>query len=189
MLEVITIGGESLCPEYVSLEWFQDKYGQVDGEKKYRSRSDEKRNDAIKSKIWLHASDGPAWSKVSQELFWNLYQRVSGRFRCIYFGELNHEYSCGTNRNFDFVVVDTKRVIEFNGLAFHPKPGIAGGKWRQVYTNKTVSEVEEMDRNKMMSAVQNGYSFYVVWEDDYIASADGCVGRCLEFLGVVNDER
>ena len=63
-----------------------------------------------------------AHSKKSQELFWKLYKRLNLKDKNVYFSELNHEYGCETNKNFDFVWKDKKKVIEYNGNIWHANP-------------------------------------------------------------------
>ena len=52
------------------------------------------------------------YSKKSQKLFWELYNNLFLQNQKIYFGELNHEYSCGMNTNFDFVMPEKKKIID-----------------------------------------------------------------------------
>ena len=69
-------------------------------------------------------ADKLGYSKISQNLFWQVYSKIEGKYEKVYFGELNHEYACETNRNFDFVIKDIKKVIEFNGEQFHVNPNL-----------------------------------------------------------------
>ncbi|MCK9154667.1 MAG: hypothetical protein M0P12_00985 [Paludibacteraceae bacterium] len=167
------------------LDWFVKKYGKEIGERKYQQRCDKIRKETNKRKIWLNRNLSP-YSKISQILFQEIYKNISVKYKRIYFGELNHEFSCGTNRNFDFVIEDIKKVIEFNGDKFHVNPNLTEDqkrKWKQVYTNRTASEVETIDSNKIKNAKEKGYEFLIIWESDYKEDKDTVLKRCLEFIG------
>ncbi len=85
-----------------SLEWFIGKFGKEEGIKKHKERSKKISKTTYFRKY--NKNNKECYSKISQELFWNIYKRIS--FKNVYFAELNHEYGCETNKNFDFVIKD-----------------------------------------------------------------------------------
>ena len=170
----------------LTIEWFIDKYGKEEGKKRYEQRSMQVRESTNKSQPWLHKNNNQGYSKISQDLFWKIYGHIKGKYEKVYFGELNHEYGCETNRNFDFVIKDIKKVIEFNGEKFHVNPDLTEEKkkqWKQVYTNKTAIESEENDKKKIANAKSNGYDVLVVWENEYKKNEELVIQKCLKFIG------
>lgn len=90
-----------------TLDWFEKKYGKTEGKKLYKKRNN---NIAKKSFFKIYNKQNRNnYSKKSQKLFWSLYKKLNLNKFKIYFQELNHEYSCGTDSNFDFVFVDKKK--------------------------------------------------------------------------------
>lgn len=167
-----------------TLPWFIKKYGEDVGTGKYQERCRKIGKETTDKKRWLNKKLSP-YSKISQRLFQAIYQKIKGKYQDIYFGELNHEFSCGTDRNFDFVIKDIKKVIEFNGEKFHVNPSLTKeqrDQWRQVFTGKTSVEVENSDMIKIENAKRNGYSFLIVWESDYVKNQKKVLQDCLRFL-------
>ena len=141
-----------------SKEWFIKKYGKKDGIIKYNERS------VNISKIThfrkYNKENKQNWSKVSQELFDEIYKIIHYKFDKIYYATLNHEYSCGTKHNYDFVLLDNKKVIEFNGDKFHANPNIY--KYNDIplkFINKTSKEIWEHDKRKNDKCINNGFDF------------------------------
>ena len=164
-----------------TLEWYVNKYGE-DGVKKYQDRCKNISKTTYFRKY--NKENKNNWSKISQELFWNIYKIISSKFHNIYFGELNHEYSCGVSRkNYDFVVLDNKKIIEFNGDKFHANP--------KYYTEcdipikfyeKCAKQVWKEDKIKLNKAKKNGYDILVIWENDYNKCKNDVIIECVEFL-------
>ena len=161
-------------------EWYIKKYGE-DGEKKYIERAKKiSENSFFRS---FNKTNKNNWSKVSQELFWEIYKRINDRFKNIYFGELNHEYGCETNNNFDFVVLDNKKIIEFNGDKFHANPIFFNENDVPIkFINKKAIEIWEQDLEKNNKAINNGYAIKVVWESDFKKNKEKIILECIDFL-------
>lgn len=164
-----------------SLEWFIEKYGE-EGKKLYRKRCE----NITKTTHFIHYNkkNRNNYSKISQEMFWKIYTRLKDvASKKIYFAELNHEYGCGTNKNFDFVDNDNKKIIEFNGDLFHANPLIYEAEDKpNPYTDLTSKDIWENDEKKNSKAIKNGYNILVIWERDYIGDTELCIEKCLSFL-------
>jgi len=166
-----------------TLDWFIKQYGEIDGLLKYEERIE---NLKVNSHFVNHPEDSwsETYSKVSQELFWEIYKHIKDSYKEIYFAELNHEHSCSTGPyRFDFVVMDNKKIIEFNGDKFHPKNlneeellnwftphGISG----QIITNRDL-EKKERANNK-------GYEILYIWENEYKQDKKIILDKCISFL-------
>ena len=83
--------------------------------------------------------------------------------------DLNHEYGCETNQNFDFVVLDIKKIIEFNGDKWHANPKYY--KYNDIpmngFINKTAKEIWINDLLKNNKAINNGYEILTIWENEW----------------------
>lgn len=123
------------------------------------------------------------WSKISQELFWKIYEEVSPYYQHIYFGELNHEYGCETNKNFDFVIKDNKKIIEFNGDRFHANPALYKAHNIPLsFLKLHANEIWENDKIKLDKARKNGYDIKIIWESDYLKNKETIIKDCINFI-------
>jgi len=161
--------------------WYIKKYGKTEGIKKYNERSIH-----LSKKTFWHTynkKNKQNWSKISQEMFWEIYKRIKNVYKNIYFGELNHEYGCETNMNFDFVIKDNKKIIEFNGDKFHANPTIYNKNDISLkFLNKTAEEIWNEDKIKHDLAKNKGYDIFVVWESDYLKNKEKILLQCLDHI-------
>ena len=97
---------------------------------------------------------------------------------------MNHEYSCGVkDNNYDFVIVDNKKVIEFNGDKFHANPTMFEKYDIPLkFLNKTSEQIWEEDKIKINKAIKNGYDVKIVWEKEYLQNKDKVILDCLRFI-------
>jgi len=165
-----------------SKEWFISKFGEVEGLKKYKERS----INLSKNTYWkeYNKTNKQNWSKVSQELFWEIYKRIFVNYKNIYFGELNHELSCGLqSKNFDFVVKDNKKIIEFNGDKFHANPRLYNEKDIPLkFIGEAAEEIWKKDEIKNKKAIDKGYHIKIVWESDYLKNKEKIILECIDFI-------
>jgi len=170
-----------------TLTWFIKKYGELEGQQKYRERSQliSKLNRELGISQLANSVNARGFSKVSQRLFWALYNSLDYlKSKTVYFGELNHEFGCSTNTNFDFVVVEDKKIIEFNGDVFHANPEIYSSNEcpHPFCKEATAHELWEKDRIKNQKALDKGYRVFVVWEADFLKSPELILQQCTQFL-------
>jgi hypothetical protein len=85
-----------------------EKYGKEVADEKYKKYKQTLSDTSFWHKF--NKINKQNWSKISQQMFWKIYEQISDKYTNIYFGELNHEYGCETNQNFDFVVKDNKKT-------------------------------------------------------------------------------
>jgi len=165
-----------------TLKWFIERYGEEEGKKKYEERS----ISLSKNTYWhkYNRKNNQNWSNISQELFWDLYAIIKDDYKKIYFGELNHEFSCGVPyHNFDFVVNDINKVIEFNGDKFHANPK----KYLQddhpiPFLKESSKEIWDKDRRKLKKLKDKGYDVLIIWESEYLSNRKDVIIKCLNFL-------
>jgi len=165
-----------------TLSWFIKKYGDSQGKIKYQERIDN-----IKSTTYFkkyNKTNKNNYSKISQELFWKLYKELNLKEHKVYFAELNHEYGCGTCKNFDFVDNTQKKVIEYHGDNFHANPKFFEENAKPHPYNKeiTAKEMWLFDKNKQNAAIKKGYKIIEIWHSDYLKDAQGVINKCKKFL-------
>lgn len=148
-----------------TLEWFINRYGDA-GEKKYDEH-------------WQKIFDSrplAAYSKISQDLFWKLYNKLNGDEN-IYFAELNREKHINLNKrdketygnikkvriNLDFVF--NNKVIEFNGNYWHSS-----------------QNTREIDLKRKQICESKGYEVLFVWESEYKKNPELVLDKCIRFL-------
>jgi very-short-patch-repair endonuclease len=169
-----------------TLEWFVEKHGKVEGAKKYKERND---NLKLNSYFVTHPEDNKrdSYSQISQKLFWEIYNKIKDSYKEIYFAEFNHEHSCLTGPyRFDFVILDNKKIIEFNGNKFHPKPNLSKKELKKWTTPHGIlgSVILERDVLKKEKAENNDFQILYVWENEYKKNKNKVIDKCLQFLSV-----
>jgi len=128
------------------------------------------------------------YSKISQELFWDLYDKLKDKNK-IYFGELNKEfghYDLINKRGYyyDFVDTKNKKVIEFNGDIWHANPKLFNENSTPNPFKKqlTAKEIWKHDKMKNDYIKTLGYELMIVWETDYYKNKKHEIQRCRTFL-------
>lgn len=132
------------------------------------------------------------YSLISQELFEkivNFYDNVQN----IYFAKskINNEFFLSSKeygyRIYDFVDLDNKKIIEFNGDVYHGNPEI----YKEDDTpnpfkdrNKTAKEMWEYDKEKIEFANSKGFEVLTIWEKEYKKNKEETLNKCLDFLGI-----
>ena len=153
--------------EYISsqtrnLEWFVNKYGEEEGALQHQAKTDK----------WINSYKKQNYSKISQELFGavdtiyngNTYYATKDRTEMR--GYKNKEYRIrGVGVLPDYIDVDTKKIIEFDGDYWHGKMG-----------NK---ERERIRDEKLKAA---GFEVLHIKESDYNNDKEKTVQECIEFL-------
>jgi len=156
-----------------SLEKCIKKYGVEEGTKRWNKRQEK----------WLKSFPKSNFSKISQELFWNICDNLPSLDN-IYFAELNknkqkddsgknYEYTLLlSNRSIkpDFINVSTKKVIEFDGEYWHS------------VKNKNYTFIIEKDKNREIDLNNNGYKLLRIKENDYKNDKQGTIQKCINFL-------
>jgi hypothetical protein len=152
-----------------SLDICIEKFGEVEGHKKWLERQEKWHKNFKKSNF----------SKISQKMFWNISENLSS-LKDIYFAELddnkdkditgkNHEYRIVLEKLIlpDFIDNSQKKIIEFDGVYWHGKIGRG---------NKTREEIRDNILKK------NGYKILHINENDYKKYPEEIVEKCLNFL-------
>lgn len=181
-----------------TVEWFISKYGEVDGLKKYddvcKSKAltldnfIEKYGILGKEKYFDYKNNSSCnfFSKISQELFNNIFDRVS--YDKCYYHDYNKEYGVYLNKLkkytfLDFYILDTNKAIEFYGDYWHCNPKFYGENYIHKVYNKTAKDVWKYDRKRLLTLKEeHGIDSLIVWQHDYIKDMNATLDVCLAFL-------
>lgn len=165
---------EKVCKsKSTSLASFISKYGKEEGIKRYNSRMSEKT---------------AGYSKISQELFKELKKYSNNK---IYFAEVNNgiEYHVldienGRSYFYDYVDVDFKKCIEFNGDVFHGNPDMfKENDTPNPYLKISCNEIWKYDNEKINHLKKTrDIDTLIVWESDYKKNKEEVLKKCLNFL-------
>lgn len=145
-----------------SLKWYKNKYGDVIGEFEYEKSVINKINMLIKLK-------GNRYSKISQELFWNIYNKLNDKSK-IFFHELNHEYVIKIPKKYSYhrtvMIVDfikENKIIEYNGIYWH-------------------NDKDDEIRNNILNDL--GYEVLYITSDEYNKNKKdtSIVDKCIKYL-------
>jgi len=129
------------------------------------------------------------YSKISQELFWDLLMTYNENDRInIFFHTKNFEVILRSSNIYLYDFTDTKRMkmIEYNGDQYHANPSIYGPDDTPHPYHKTkkycASKIWEKDSNKMELAKSNGYDLLVVWDSEYRKNPKQVLQKCIDFI-------
>lgn len=118
-----------------------------------------------------------SYSKISQELFWEIYNRLPTECQIhTHFGELNGEYRImydtekRSNYFYDFCITSLKLMIEFDGTYWHSLEG-----------------AKERDQHKQFVAEEKGFKMIRVNEADYYKDKQGVINGCVNEIFEIKD--
>lgn len=169
------------------LNWFVKKYGEVEGKKRHREKT-EKWIQTLNSKSIEELAEINSkkvnksfcfFSKAEKELFNTLKK---------YIPEVTDQLAiCRDQTEFKkrFYLYDISyknKIIEYNGDFWHANPKLYDESFINPYTKETQYEINERDKDKLFIAESNGYEVLTIWENEYQKNKDLVVERCLEFL-------
>lgn len=151
-----------------SLEKCIEKYGEIEGRQKWLDRQEK----------WIKNYKKNNFSKISQKLFWEIYEKIEKR-NDIYFATLknglldnsgkNNEYGLRLNDGFvlpDFFIKNEKKIIEFDGTYYH----------RDNPENIKRSYIRD-EKLKMENFIVLHISEY-----DYKKDKEATIQKCIDFL-------
>lgn len=136
------------------------------------------------------------YSKISQDLFWNIYYKIiEGDRKSIFFGELNREKYLSfpkslrkssniNNKGFyyDFCMEDLKIILEFNGVYWHKCPELVSYEDLTDIEYLEIEKIWHRDHIKRVWAQDNGFTFIEVWEHMYRKNKDKILNWILEII-------
>ena len=170
-----------------TLEKCIQKYGEIEGRKRFEERQKKWQNT-------LHDNGNMTvgYSKISQDLFnvlLNFYEDDLKDY--IFYGSKNREYIIrhnGINYLYDFVDLNQRKIIEFNGVVYHAKPTLYKEndipiKFKGNYL--TAKDIWEKDKIKANIAIENKFDILIIWEDEYKNNIEETIIKCKKFLNLL----
>ena len=121
-------------------------------------------------------------SKVSQELFWSIYNKLDDdlKDKCN-FGELNDEIQIeGDNKFFSIDFCVDNIIIEFYGDFWHRNPNVYNGD--EIIKGMLTTDIWDYDKKRIEYLKQKDFKILSVWEDDYTSDKNKIIKECLKFL-------
>lgn len=162
----------------LSLESCVKKYGKKKGIEYY-------------SKVLKTRTSG--YSKMSQELFWKIYDifLTPDEKKHTYFYEHQKEFVKNKGKEiylYDFVISNLNLCIEFHGDIWHANPNLFTEKSYIHPFDKNISynDIHEKDRKKQKLIESFGFEYYVVWEYDYRKKPDSVLSNIKD---IINESR
>lgn len=161
-----------------------DKYGYDEGLKVFNRRT-RKWLDSLKNNDNIFIG----YSKVSQELFSEINERMDGDFR---YGENGGEFKLKRENGgyyfYDFTDVDNKLIIEYNGDMYHANPKIyeADDNPHPFRKDVRADEIWEKDKEKIKTVEEIGFKVLVIWDSEYRYKGKNnkelLIEKCINFL-------
>lgn len=185
-----------------SIEYFKEKYGDVEGEEFYKNLCKRKAI-TLENMISIYGVDEGTkrynskmentksfFSSMSQDLFFEIAKNFNGNE--IYYANINggKEYGVYDSKQkkyyfYDYVDITLKRCIEFNGDVFHANPEMftSTDTPNFYYKELTSEKIWEADKRKIDCLYEErGIDTFVVWERDYNSNKQDVIDRCIKFL-------
>lgn len=169
--------------KFFSKEKCIEKYGKIEGLKKWEERQKKWQESLHKSRK-LHVG----FSRISQELFdeiLNYYQEEEKDF--VFYGSKNREFSIrydNINYIYDFTDLKKRKIIEFQGDIYHGNPELftEDDNPNPFHRDKTSKDLWEFDEKKKNIAINNGFSVFYAWENKYRKNKKELIAQILKFL-------
>lgn len=162
-----------------------EKYGEEEGLKRFTRRQNK-----WSKTLTENGNMKMGYSKVSQELFYNLIENynVDDRSR-VYFATHNGEFKLNKNGGgiwlYDFADLNNNKIIEYNGDDYHgnPKKYLAEDYPHPFRKGLTAKEIWDKDSEKINIAKENGFEVLTIWDSEYRwGNKIEILNKCLEFL-------
>jgi len=168
-----------------SLKLCIEKYGEVEGKKRFTNRQNKWLNSLL-----TNGNMVIGYSKISQELFYE----ILGKYEIhekdkIYFATHNKEFKIEKREGgvwlYDFTDIKNKKIIEFHGDMFHgnPKKYKESDKPHPFRKNITAQDMWDKDKRKLDVAIEQGFDVLVIWDSEYRwGNKQDIINKCLTFL-------
>lgn len=144
-----------------------------------------KRQNKWQKSLYKNGNIKGGYSKVSQELFFEISKKVNGKFK---FAKNNGEFCIRESKNYyyDFLDINRKKIIEYNGDRYHANPKIyeANDYPHPYHKGKGLksTDIWKKDKKKIQKAIDKGFDVLVVWDSEYKKNKESVIKKCINFL-------
>ena len=112
------------------------------------------------------------------------------RLKKVYFATKNKEYFISVKSKgfyvYDFVDLNNKKIIEYNGDEYHANPEkFSKNDYPHPFYKEngpTSEEIWEKDKLKLDIAKSHGFEVLVIWDSEYRKNKKETIKKCLNFL-------
>lgn len=196
-----------------SLKYFQEKYGEDEGKRKYIEVNTQKAQtldnyirkygDEEGRERYSNVMESKYFSRIAMNMFKTIISELPEFIKMIptyYASETTSEYYLINEKYnklyfYDFTIPAIKYCIEFNGDFWHCNPN----KYNEcdivniLNEECKVSDIWEKDKQKIDFIRSQGFDCDVVWESDYRSNPEKIISECVEkikqkFKDLVNKE-
>lgn len=88
-----------------------------------------------------------------------------------------------SHKFYDFFIKKYNIIIEYNGIAFHPRKDKLSShewnNWENVFTHKKADEMYQLQEYKLELAKTHNYNILEIWNDDSISDN---IKKCINFI-------
>lgn len=155
-----------------TLEKCIEKYGEIEGKKRFKQRQKKWKNSLHKNfeKCGDSRSPQSQWStKIINSICKELNIEIPKKEKWI--KNQNKAYS------YDFCLRDKRKIIEFHGDYWHCNPDIYNSNYYNSSIGMTAQEKWNYDKEKIKTTELNNYEVLIVWENE-----ENILFKCLNFL-------
>jgi hypothetical protein len=129
------------------------------------------------------------YSRISQEFFNIIKNRLNGDFRyATNGGEFKINRESGGIWIYDFVDIENKKIIEYQGDEYHANPlkFTENDTPHPFRKNITSKDIWMKDKEKLKAATDNGYEVLYIWDSEYSRVGElkknKIIDKCINFL-------
>ena len=171
-----------------SLDICIKKYGKKEGINRFNERQN-KWNKSINDGGSLKIG----YSKCSQDLFNSIInsykpEELSDVLFATHGGEFKIQKEGGGIWRYDFVDLNRKKIIEYNGDMFHgnPKKYLPNDCPNPFNKKLTAQEMWNKDELKIKSSEKLGFDLLTIWDSEYRwGNKQKIINECLHFIGIL----
>jgi hypothetical protein len=163
-----------------------EKYGKKEGKEVYNNRQQRWQKSLLEN-----GNLKCGYSEISQELFYSILKYYNFKnIKYVYFAIKNKEYFICKGREeffqYDFVDLNNKKIIEYNGDEYHANPEMFEADEYPHPFRKTITaqEIWNKDDRKRTVAEEEGFEVLTIWDSEYRRHKDEVIEKCKKYLNL-----
>lgn len=169
-----------------SLEKCIQKWGEEKGNKIWMDRQERWQKSLLEN-----GNIKCGFSKISQELFHEILKNYDPlNAHSVYYATKNKEYYISKKNkgffSYDFVDLNRKKIIEYNGDEYHanPKKFSENDYPHPFYKENgpTAKQIWERDEQKINIAREEGFEVLVIWDSEWRKDRVNTLKKCIDFI-------
>lgn len=154
-----------------------EKYGEVEGIKKYNER--QKQWYSSLRKNFIENGDGRS---IQSSFALNIITKICDNLNIAIPEKEKYIYSKTDNKSYAYDFCYNKKIIEFNGDYWHCNPDFFPPEYYNRVMQKTAQDIWEKDKRKRECAEKYGYTVLTIWENDYNKNPENIIKTCIDFI-------